>query len=114
MISIDDYYQPKALAPKDEYGKPDLEHIDALDVEYFDEQMLALIQGEEVTLPKFNFLIGKREAGRTVQIDEETPIIIEGIHALNDRLTHSVPQHQKYKIFIAPQTQLHIDDPYTN
>lgn len=110
MISIDDYYQPKALAPKDEYGKPDLEHIDALDVEYFDEQMLALIQGEEVTLPKFNFLIGKREAGRTVQIDEETPIIIEGIHALNDRLTHSVPQHQKYKIFIAPQTQLHIDD----
>lgn len=110
MISIDDYYQPKSQAPKDEYGNPDLEHIEALDINLFDEQMLALIQGEKVTLPHFNFKLGKREDGRTVQIDENTPIIIEGIHALNDRLTHSVPQHQKYKIFIAPQTQLHIDD----
>lgn len=110
MISIDDYYQPKTQAPKDEFGAPDLEHIEALDVNLFDEQMLALIQGEKVTLPHFNFKVGQREPGRTVQIDENTPIIIEGIHALNDRLTHSVPQHQKYKIFIAPQTQLHIDD----
>ncbi|MDY0209943.1 MAG: hypothetical protein RBQ91_00865 [Acholeplasma sp.] len=110
MISIDDYYQPKDQAPKDKYGNPDLEHIEALDIKLFDEQMLALIQGEEVTLPHFNFKTGRREDGRKVQISENTPIIIEGIHALNDRLTSSIPQHQKFKIFIAPQTQLHIDD----
>jgi len=110
MISIDDYYQPKHQAPKDQYGNPDLEHIEALDVKLFDEQMLALIQGEEVTLPHFNFKTGRREDGKRVQISETTPIIIEGIHALNDRLTSSIPHHQKFKIFIAPQTQLHIDN----
>jgi uridine kinase len=110
MISIDDYYQPKDQAPKDHFGNPDLEHIEALDISLFDEQMLALIQGEEVTLPHFNFKTGRREAGRKVKISEATPIIIEGIHALNDRLTSSIPQHQKFKVFIAPQTQLHIDD----
>lgn len=110
MISIDDYYQPKDQAPKDQFGNPDLEHIEALDISLFDEQMLALIQGEEVTLPHFNFKTGRREAGRKVKISEATPIIIEGIHALNDRLTSSIPQHQKFKVFIAPQTQLHIDD----
>lgn len=110
MISIDDYYKPKSEAPKDEFGNPDLEHIEALDIHLFDEQMLALIQGEEVTLPHFNFKLGKREAGRKVKISETTPIIIEGIHALNDRLTESIPHHQKFKVFIAPQTQLHIDN----
>jgi uridine kinase len=110
MISIDDYYKPKSQAPKDEFGNPDLEHIEALDIQLFDEQMLALIQGEEVTLPHFNFKLGKREDGRKVKISETTPIIIEGIHALNDRLTESIPHHQKFKVFIAPQTQLHIDN----
>lgn len=110
MISIDDYYKPKSEAPKDEFGNPDLEHIEALDIHLFDEQMLALIQGEEVTLPHFNFKLGKRESGRKVKISETTPIIIEGIHALNDRLTESIPHHQKFKVFIAPQTQLHIDN----
>ena len=110
MISIDDYYKPKAQAPKDEFGNPDLEHIEALDIALFDEQMLALIQGEEVVLPHFNFKLGKREDGRRVKISETTPIIIEGIHALNDRLTESIPHHQKFKVFIAPQTQLHIDN----
>lgn len=110
MISIDDYYKPKSQAPKDEFGNPDLEHIEALDIQLFDEQMLALIQGEEVVLPHFNFKLGKREDGRRVRISETTPIIIEGIHALNDRLTQSIPHHQKFKVFIAPQTQLHIDN----
>lgn len=110
MISIDDYYQPKHMAPKDQFGNPDLEHIEALDIQLFDEQMLALIQGEKVTLPHFNFKLGKREDGKTVQINDNTPIIIEGIHALNDRLTSSIPHHQKFKVFIAPQMQLHIDN----
>ncbi len=110
MISIDDYYLGKTQAPKDEFGNPDLEHVEALDLELFNHDMLKLIQGEEVTLPHFNFQTGLREEGRKVSLGDDTPIIIEGIHALNERLTYSIPKHQKYKIYISPQTQLHIDD----
>jgi len=109
MISIDDYYLGKALAPKDPDGNPDLEHVEALDLELFNHDMLKLIQGETVTLPHFDFQSGKRKEGRTVKLHDDTPIIIEGIHALNERLTYSIPKHQKYKIYISPQTQLHID-----
>lgn len=109
MISIDDYYFGKDRAPKNPDGSPDLEHIDALDVALFNQDMQALIQGESVTLPKFNFKTGKREQGRTIQLSEDTPMIIEGIHALNEKLTASIPKHQKFNIYIAPQTQLHID-----
>ena len=110
MISIDDYYKSKEEAPKDEDGNPDLEHLEALDIELFNEQMFALINGEEVTLSKFNFQTGKREWGEKVKIDENCPILIEGIHALNDDLTPSIPSHQKFKIYIAPQAQLHLDN----
>ncbi len=110
MISIDDYYRSKSEAPLDQFGKPDLEHINALDVELFNEHMLKLIAGEEITLPKYNFKKAMREDGPKLKIDQDTIIIIEGIHALNDLLTPSISHHQKYKIFIAPQTQLHIDD----
>lgn len=110
MISIDDYYLGKALAPKDDFGQPDLEHVEALDVELFNHDMLKLIQGESVTLPHFNFQTGLREKGETIRLKDDTPIIIEGIHALNEHLTYSIPKHQKYKIYISPQTQLHIDD----
>ncbi len=110
MISIDDYYLGKAKAPKDDFGQPDLEHVEALDLEQFNHDMLNLIQGEEVTLPHFNFQTGTRQKGKTVKLSHDTPIIIEGIHALNEKLTYSIPKHQKYKIYISPQTQLHIDD----
>ena len=110
MISIDDYYLGKHLAPKGEDGQPDLEHIDALDVALFNHDMLSLVEGQTVTLPKFNFKSGKREQGKTIRLDHDTPIIIEGIHALNEKLTQSIPKHQKFQIYIAPQTQLHIDD----
>ncbi len=110
MISIDDYYLGKAQAPKNEDGSPDLEHIHALDVELFNKDILALVQGEEVTLPHFNFETGKREVGKKVRVSEDTPIMIEGIHALNEELTSLIPMHQKFKIYIAPQVQLHIDN----
>ena len=110
MISIDDYYLGKAKAPKDDFGQPDLEHVEALDLEQFNQDMLKLIQGEEVTLPHFDFQSGTRQKGKTVKLSHDTPIIIEGIHALNEKLTYSIPKHQKYKIYISPQTQLHIDD----
>ena len=109
-ISMDDYYLPKDQVPVDENGEPDLEAVDALDVDLFNENMAALISGEEVDLPKFDFKLGHRVKGRTLKVPANQPIIIEGIHALNDRMTESIPQHQKFKIFIAPQAQINIDN----
>ena len=94
-LSIDDYYLPRALAPVDEDGKPDLESIYALDIELFNQNMLDLINGEKVQLPKFDFNTGKRVPGRVLQVEEDQPIIIEGIHALNEQLTTLIPKHQK-------------------
>ncbi len=110
MISIDDYYLGIDKAPKDEEGKPDLEHIDALDRELFNEHMYRLISGEEVTLPQFDFETSSRKVGKTVKLSKNQPIMIEGIHALNDDLTPSIQSAQKYRIYIAPQAQMHIDD----
>ena len=109
-ISLDDYYLSKAEAPKDEDGKPDLESIEALDIELFNKNMLDLINGEEVELPKFDFKLGKRVPGRKLKVALDEPIIIEGIHALNDRMTALIPRHQKFKIFIAPQAQINLDN----
>ena len=109
-ISIDDYYLPKSQVPVDEDGKPDLESIEALDIDLFNKNMLDLINGEEVQLPKFDFKLGKRVPGRVLKVANDEPIIIEGIHALNERLTTLIPKHQKFKIFIAPQAQIGLDD----
>lgn len=109
-ISMDDYYLDRSQAPLDEYGKPDLEHVEALDIELFNKQLLALIQGEEVQMPSFNFQKGVREPGQKIKIDEKSPIIIEGIHALNEKVTSLIPKHQKFKIYISPLTQINIDN----
>lgn len=109
-LSIDDYYLPKSEIPLGEDGKPDLESIEALDVPLFNQNMVELISGQEVTLPKFDFQKGKRVQGRTLKIGEKEPIIIEGIHALNDALTSDIPKSAKFKIFIAPSTQMNLDD----
>ena len=109
-ISMDDYYLTKDKAPLDDDGNPDLESIEALDIELFNQNMLDLINGEEVQLPKFDFKLGKRVLGRVLKVSKGEPIIIEGIHALNDRMTALIPRHQKFKIFIAPQMQINLDN----
>lgn len=109
-ISMDDYYLPASEAPLDENGQPDLESADALDIELFNQNLADLIAGLEVDLPKFDFILKKRVPGRTLTVPLDQPIIIEGIHALNERLTSSIPAHQKFKIFIAPQSQVNIDN----
>lgn len=110
MISVDDFYNQGHMAPVDEFGKPDFEHIDALDRKLFDEVIYKLINGEEVALPKYNFTTQARTFGAPVKLGKHQPIMIEGIHALNDDLTPSIPKELKFKIYIAPQAQLHIDD----
>ncbi len=110
MISMDNYYKPKHEAPKDSDGNPDLEHVEALDVEKFNQDMADLVMGRSVSMPIFDFKLGKRVEGPSVKLEKDSPILIEGIHALNERLTDLIPSHQKFKVFISPNTQLHIDD----
>ena len=109
-ISMDDYYLERKYAPKDIDGKPDLEHVGALDLDLFNEHLLALIEGQEVQLPVFNFQTGKREWGEKFKVDPKSPIIIEGIHALNEAVSKLIPKHQKFKIYISPTQVVNIDN----
>ena len=105
-ISIDNFYIPKSLLPKD----ADIEAIDALDLPYFNDFINRLIQGEKLPNPVYDFKTGVRTYQKEISVDENQPIIIEGIHALNDRMTEEIPDYQKYKIYIAPQPQVNIDN----
>lgn len=109
-ISLDMYYKKREDCPLDEYGKPDFESIYSLDLELLNDNLRSLINGEDVCLPEFSFETGEISFGKPIKIDSKTPIIIEGIHALNDKLSYSIPKHQKFKIFIAPQFQINIDN----
>lgn len=109
-ISTDDYYKSIDEIPLDEEGKKDFETIEANDVELFNQNMIDLIAGKEVTLPKYSFGTGHMEKGRTIQLGKDQPIIVEGIHALNPLLTADIPADAKFKIFISPQAQINLDD----
>ena len=112
-ISMDDYYfeQDKICKIQGQpLGKLDLEHINCLDIDLFNKDLFDLINGEEVTLPRFDFKTDRRVAGKTIRVEQNVPIIIEGIHALNEKLTRSIPKYRKFKIYIAPHAQLNIDD----
>ncbi|MDI9496171.1 MAG: nucleoside kinase [Bacillota bacterium] len=109
-ISLDDYFVDRHLTPKDEKGDLDFESIKALDLELFNEHLIDLMAGEEVQIPVYNFKKGCREFTREpVRLTDEHIIIIEGIHGLNDEITKSIPQANKYKIYISALTQLNID-----
>lgn len=109
-ISIDDYFVNRCHTPRDEYGNYDFETIEALDLELFNQHLTGLLDGREVQLPSYNFTTGQREyKGRAIRIEKNQPLIIEGIHGLNERLTSSVPKDHKVKIYISALTQLSID-----
>jgi len=109
-ISLDDYYLDKDLVPLDENGEKDFETIDSLDKKLFMQNMLDLLNGKKVDLPKFNFKKNERVVGRSIQIGPKDPIIVEGIHALNEQMTSLIPKHNKFKIFISPQVQINLDN----
>jgi uridine kinase len=110
-LSTDDYFVDRDHTPRDEKGDFDFESIKAVDTDLFNDHLARLIQGEMVDLPTFNFHKGEREyRGKTLQISEDQPIIIEGIHGLNDILTADIPHDKKFKIYISALTQLNIDD----
>ncbi|MDR3138693.1 MAG: nucleoside kinase [Treponema sp.] len=111
-ISLDDYYVNSDRTPRDEKGEPDYECLEALDVAYLNEQLLALFRGEEVTLPLFDFKTGRRkeEGGRKIRLARRTMLIVEGIHGLNEALTPAVDQKTKFKLYVSALTQLNLDD----
>lgn len=109
-MGTDDYFVERADTPLDEYGEPDFENLRALDIELFNANMNDLLNGKEVDLPSFDFLVGTKTFGkRKISIKSDQPIVIEGIHALNDELTPYIPKDEKFKIYISPLTQLNID-----
>lgn len=110
-LSTDDYFVNRELTPRDEEGNYDFESLDAVDVDLFNEHLTKLIQGQEVHIPTFDFLTGSREyKGNKLKIHKDQPIIIEGIHGLNEKLTQDIPHDKKFKIYISALTQLNIDN----
>lgn len=109
-LSIDDYFVDREKTPKDENGEYDFESLECVDTKTFNEHLTKLLKGEEVLLPTYNFVLGKREYHNKLKLKDKDIIVIEGLHALNDKLTSSIKRENKFKIFIAPLTQLNIDD----
>lgn len=110
-ISLDDYYINRDQIPFDENGEQDLERLDTLDVPLFNEHLVRILQGEAVKTPVFDFTTGRRSAQtHTIQAAADQPIIIEGIHGLNDELTREVERSLKFKIYISALTTLNLDD----
>lgn len=110
-IAVDNYFVNRADSPRDAEGNYDYESIRCLDVEQFNRDMKALMAGERVELPYYNFKKGIREyKGDFLQLGKEDILVIEGIHCLNDELSHSLPGESKFKIYISALTQLNIDE----
>ena len=110
-IAVDNYFVNREHTPLDEFGEKDYECLEAIDVEQFNKDMLALLNGERVELPVFNFKTGQREyKGDFLQLGPEDVLVIEGIHGLNDKLSYALPAESKFKIYISALTQLNIDE----
>lgn len=110
-IGVDNYFKNREETPLDEYGEKNYECLEAIDVEQFNKDMLALLRGESIELPVFNFKTGHREyKGDFLQLGPEDVLVIEGIHGLNDKLSYALPAESKFKIYISALTQLNIDE----
>lgn len=109
-LGTDDYFVEREETPMDANGEPDYENLGAVDIDLFNQNMNDLLAGKEVDLPTFDFLTGHKVFGkRMTKISGRQPIVIEGIHGLNEELTAQIPKEEKFKIYISPLTQLNID-----
>ncbi|MCX4320332.1 MAG: nucleoside kinase [Lachnospiraceae bacterium] len=110
-LSLDNYYIDRTLCPRDAEGNFDFECLEALDVQKFNLDMCDLLAGKTVDMPTFNFKTGKREyKDRLMTLGDNDILVIEGIHGLNDKLSHTLPSESKFKIFISALTQINIDE----
>jgi len=108
-ISLDDYFVNREDTPRDENGEYDFEALGALDLPLLNQQIQYLLEGKEVTLPKYNFRTGKREWGRTVCLSPQDIILAEGLHGLNPNLLPDIPDERICRIYVSALTQLNID-----
>lgn len=110
-IAVDNYFVERVDTPKDENGQYNFECLEAMDIELFNQQMSALLRGEKVFLPTFNFITGMKEyKGNSLKLGPEDVLVIEGIHCLNDALSYSLPAENKFKIYVSALTQMNIDE----
>ncbi|MDO4594118.1 MAG: nucleoside kinase [Tissierellia bacterium] len=110
VISTDDYFLDRDKTPIKENGVKDYENINAIDLEKLNKDLLCLLEGERITLPKYDFISGKsKREGETIKLDGRHPIIIEGIHSLNPKLSSQIPEKHKFKIYVSALTQINID-----
>ena len=110
IISSDDYFLPHSQTPRDAAGQMDFESIHAVDIPLLNEHLWRIIEGEKVAVPRFNFHTGRRNKGSTVTLPNDGVVLLEGIHCLNETLTHKIPKSIKFKIYVSALTQLNIDD----
>ncbi len=109
-IALDNYFVNRELTPRDENGDYNFECLEAIDVKLFNEDMVKLLAGERVELPRFNFKTGQREYhGDFMQLGESDILVLEGIHGLNEKMSYALPEESKYKIYISALTTLNID-----
>lgn len=110
-IAVDNYFVERMDTPKDENGQYNFECLEAMDIELFNQQMSALLRGEKVFMPTFNFVTGMKEyKGNSLKLGPEDVLVIEGIHCLNDALSYSLPAENKFKIYVSALTQMNIDE----
>jgi len=109
-ISIDDYFLEREETPKDEFGNYDFECLTAIDLDLFNRDLKNLLDGEEINMPTYNFISGKKEYNDNyIKMKDNSIILIEGLHALNDDLLPSIEKKNKYKIYLSPFIPLNID-----
>ncbi len=111
MISLDDYFLDRENTPRDENGDYDFETIDALDIATFNDHLMRLLAGESVDIPRYDFITGRRQwHDNLLTLGPRSVLVVEGIHALNPRLTAEVPDHYKFKIYLSCFTSISMDD----
>lgn len=109
-LSTDDYFVERIETPRDEAGNYDYECLNAVDIKLLNSQLTSLLKGEEVNIPEYNFITGKKEYNnRFIKLKENSIILMEGLHCLNDDLTPYLPKEYKYKIYLSPFIPLNID-----
>ena len=110
-VSMDDYFLDRELSPRDENGNYNFEKIASLDVDLLTKHINQLLDGEEIDVPSYNFITGKREYhGHKLKIGEKDVLVMEGIHGLNGTLTNEIPEDAKYRIYVSALNQINLDE----
>ena len=110
-VSMDDYFLDRELSPRDENGNYNFETIASLDVDLLTKHINQLLDGEEIDVPSYNFISGKREyRGHKLKIGEKDVLVMEGIHGLNGTLTNEIPEDAKYRIYVSALNQINLDE----